>query len=128
MGPTGIKVLLVGETAKNSLHLLEWLNNRGCQCQFATSCRDACTRISEMTFDLVISQYELPDRTAYPLLGRLMGSKATLFFSMALEKGCLWLPMLVRGKEWEGAHGLRPGEFMAALGNTLAHSAQQENA
>ena len=122
-----IKVLLVGETAKSSFfQLLEWLDNRGCQCHFASSCRDACTLISQTAFDVVISQYELPDRTAFPLLDRLMGSTTSLFFSMTVENGCLWLPMLVRGKEWDGAHGLRPREFMAALGNTLAYDAHRD--
>jgi hypothetical protein len=126
MGSTGIKVLLVGENSRFSFQLPEWLDDRSCQCYFAGSCHEACKFISQTAFDLVISQYELPDRTAYPLLGRLMGSTATLFFSISVENGYLWLPMLVRGKEWEGGYGLRPGEFMATLGNALAHSARQE--
>src|SRR6266478_1171731 len=83
-----IKVLLVGQTARSSFQLLQWLDNHGCQCHFASSCEDACILISETAFDLVISQSELPDRTAYPLLDRLVGSTATLFFSKPVENRC----------------------------------------
>jgi hypothetical protein len=123
MNSRGIKVLLVGQSARSSFQLLQWLDNRGCQCHFASSCNDACILISQTAFDLVISQFELQDRTAYPLLGRLLGSTATLFFSKPVENGCWWLPMLVRGKECAGAHGLRPGEFLDTLGKTLACNA-----
>jgi hypothetical protein len=124
MDSGGIKVLLVGQTARSSFQLLQWLDNQGCQCHFASSCSDACIVISQTAFDLVISQFELQDRTAYPLLDRLMGSTATLFFSKRVENGCWWLPMLVRGRECVGAHGLRPSEFLDALGKSLAYNAQ----
>jgi hypothetical protein len=123
MDSGGIKVLLVGQTARSSFQLLQWLDNQGCQCHFASSCNDACIVISQTAFDLVISQFELQDRTAYPLLDRLIGSTTTLFFSKRVENGCWWLPMLVRGRECVRAHGLRPGEFLDALGKALAYNA-----
>ena len=119
MGIRQIKVLLVGGTAKNSLGLMSWLYKRGCQCDFATSFRDACNLISHTQFDLVLSQYHLPDRTAFPLLDRLSGSAATLFFSTAVEDGCLWLPMLERGKRCVGAPLLRSSEFTGAVAEVL---------
>jgi len=128
MDSRGIKVLLVGQSARSSFQLLQWLDNQGCQCRFASTYRDACTLISQTAFDLVISQLELPDRTAYPLLDWLRGSTATLFFSKTVENGCLWLPMLVRGRECVGAHALRPEEFRNMLGKTLAFSAREESA
>ena len=128
MDSRGIKVLLVGQSARSSFQLLQWLDNQGCQCRFASTYRDACTLISQTAFDLVISQLELPDRTAYPLLDWLRGSTATLFFSKTVENGCLWLPMLVRGRECVGAYALRPEEFRDMLGKTLAFSAREESA
>jgi PleD family two-component response regulator len=110
-----MKVLLVGQTVRSSLRLVQWLEDRGCQCDFAVSCRDACLRVSRMRFDFVLSQFELPDRTAYPLLERLIGSATTLFFSTALENGCLWIPTLARGKRWPASSALRPGEFADTL-------------
>ena len=123
MDSGGIRVLLVGQTARSSFQLVQWLDDRGCQCHFASSCKDACVLVSETPFDLVISQFELPDRTAYPLVDRLLGSTATLFFSKPVENGCWWLPMLIRGRECVGAPGLRPGEFLETLGKTLAYNA-----
>ena len=123
MDSGGIRVLLVGQTARSSFQLVQWLDDRGCQCHFAGSCKDACVLVSQKAFDVVISQFELPDRTAYPLADRLMGSTTTLFFSKPVENGCWWLPMLVRGRECAGSHGLRPGEFLDTLGKTLAYKA-----
>ena len=75
-----MRVLLVGETARSSLQLLQWLNNRGCRCQLAQSYRDACNLVSRAQFDLVLSQYQLPDRTAFPLLDWLAGSRRDSIF------------------------------------------------
>jgi hypothetical protein len=53
MGIKPVTVLLVGEGARNSLQLLQWLNQRGCRCQAAESCRDACNLVlvSRTQFD-----------------------------------------------------------------------------
>lgn len=126
MGSGGIRTLLVGQTARSSFQLLHWLDNQGCHCHFASTYEDACMLILEKPFDLVISQFDLPDRTAYPLVDRLVGSTATLFFSKPVENGCWWLPMLIRGRECVGAYGLRSREFLETLGKTLAYDGLQE--
>jgi CheY-like chemotaxis protein len=112
-------VLLVGETTTGFLRLVNWLCNQGCRCHFATSYRDACSLISRTQFDLVLSQYQLPDRTAFPLLARLTGSPTTLFLSTHVESGCLWLPMLERGKRCIGAPVLRSDDLTEALSKAL---------
>jgi CheY-like chemotaxis protein len=112
-------VLLVGETTMGFLRLVNWLYNQGCRCHFATSYRDACNLISRTQFDLVLSQFQLPDRTAFPLLARLTGSPTTLFFSTHVESGCLWLPMLERGTRCIGAPVLRSGDLTEALSKVL---------
>jgi CheY-like chemotaxis protein len=114
-----IMVLLVGEVPRSSLELLLWFYERGCRCHFATSYRDACRLISTTQFDLVLSQYRLPDRTAFSLLDWLIGSPATLFLSTVVESGCLWLPMLERGKRCVGAPLLRSNAFNQALAKML---------
>ena len=73
------EILLVGETAESSLQLTHWLEKRGCKCRFASSCQEACRLISGIKFDFVLSHFELPDRTAYPLLEKLIGSATTPF-------------------------------------------------
>jgi CheY-like chemotaxis protein len=112
-------VLLVGETSRSSSQLTNWLYKQGCRCHFATSCQEARNLISRMQFDLVLSQYQLPDRTAFPLLDWLAGSPATLFLSTAVENGCLWLPMLERDERCIGAPLLRSSEFTGALAEVL---------
>lgn len=113
------EVLLVGETAQSSFQLTQWLEKRGCRCHFASSCREACRLISDIRFDFVLSHFELPDRTAYPLLKKLIRSTTTLFYSTRIEDGCLWLPALEKGRRWPGAKILRPKEFAVALGRAL---------
>lgn len=119
MGIKPIMVLLVGETARSSLKLLQWLNGRGCRCQLAQSYRDACNLVSSTQFDLVLSQYQLSERTAFPLLDLLVGSSATLFFSTRVEDGFLWLKMLERGKRCVGTPVLRSNDLTEALEKVL---------
>ena len=119
MGMRPKLVLLVGETSRSSTQLMNWLYKRGCQCHFAMSCQEACSLISHTQFDLVLSQYQLPDRTAFPMLDWLAGSPATLFLSTPVENGCLWLPMLERGKRCVGAPLLRSNDLPEALGKAL---------
>ena len=114
-----IMVLVVGETAKGFLQLLLWLYERGCRCHFATSYRDALDLVSSTQFDLVLSQYQLRDRTSFPLIDRLAGSLATLFLSTQVEDGSLWLKMLERGKHCVGAPLLRSNDLIAALAKEL---------
>ena len=124
MSRESISVLLVGESVRHSAQLVQWLESRGCTCRFAPSYRDACTAISRIQFDLVLSQYHLPDRTAFPLLEWLAGSPATLFFSTRVEDGSLWLKMLERGKRCVGAPVLRQNGLMEALGTVLDTSVE----
>jgi CheY-like chemotaxis protein len=119
MNVTPKMVLLVGESTKATLPLERWLSERGCQCRFAGSFREACRLLSEMEFEVVLSQYQLPDRTAFPLLDWLDGSSTTLFLSATVENGTLWLPMIEHGKRCVGAPLLRPGEFKNALAKVL---------
>lgn len=114
-----IRVLLIGETARSSSNLLEWLRKRGSCCQFSRSYGDAYHLIRSTQFDLVLSEYALPDRTAFPLLDHLEGSSATLFFSARVEDGALWLKMLERGRRCVGAPMVRSSDLPKALGTLL---------
>jgi hypothetical protein len=49
----------------------------------------------------------------------LSGSPATLFLSTVVESGCLWLPMLERGKRCVGAPLVRSSDFDEALAKAL---------
>jgi len=121
------EILLVGETAQSCLQLMHWLERRGCRCHFASSCKDACRLISDMRFDFVLSHFELPDRSAYPLLQKLIGSTTSLFFSTRVENGCLWLPTLAKGRRWQDTKVLRPNEFAVAMGIALQDACSGNN-
>jgi CheY-like chemotaxis protein len=98
MKNTPTTVLLVGHSAARSAMLQQWLSDRGCHCQFAASFDDACRLMTEREFDLVLCQYELADRTAFPLLDWLEGSHSTLLFTPRSGNGSRWLPVIERGK------------------------------
>ena len=127
MRHNSISMLLVGRNLQRCPELYWWLDNRELRCDYAEFCHDACSRISRRQFDLVISEYQLPDRTAFPLLDVLAGSPATLFFSRALATDFLWLLMLDRGRRCVGAPVVRSSKLHGALdrawhaiGNTRA--------
>ncbi len=119
MGVVGVEVLLVGPRARGFSQLLQWLGHRDCECHFATTCKEACALVSRSGYDLVLSEYDLPDRAAYPLLEKLIGSTSTLFLSTIVENGFLWVPALLRGRRWPDAHMLRPGELSEVLSDVL---------
>src|ERR1700741_67824 len=98
MSSTLATVLLAGDTSTRSATLRQWSRHLDCNWQFAASFQDACRLMSEREFDLVLCQYELPDRTAFPLLDWLEGSHSTLLFSARARKGTRWLPVIERGK------------------------------
>jgi DNA-binding NtrC family response regulator len=125
--PATVEVLLVGQTPGGSAQLSQWLEQRGCRCHFVSSCKEACRLVQRRAFGLVLSHFELPDRSAYPLLERLIGSSTTLFFSTIVEDGCLWLPTLIRGKKWPHSRAIRPREFAQTLGDALERARSHDN-
>jgi len=120
MAKKSISVLLAGDDVGRCPKLLRWLDSRGCLCEFASSYRNACRLIMRTPFDLVISQYQLPDRTAFPLLDLLAGSAATLLFSTRVENGSLWLPMLEHGERRIGTPLVRSTDLIEALDKMLS--------
>lgn len=122
MSTESINVLLVGESVRRSPQLAQWLERQGCTCRFAPSYRDACMAIERIQFDLVLSQFDLPDRTAFPLLEWLAGSPTTLLFSARVESGFLWLKMLQRGERCVGFPAMRSSALIATLDQALTHA------
>lgn len=119
MSVVGVEVLLVGPRARGSSQLLQWVVSCECECHFATTCKEACALLSCSDYDLVLSEYDLPDRAAHLLLENLIGSTSTLFLSAIVENGFLWVPALLRGRRWPDSHMLRPGELREALSKVL---------
>lgn len=125
MKGTATNVLLAGDTAMRSPTLRKWLAKRGCHCQLVTSFEDTCRALSQREFDLVLCQYDLPDRTAFPLLDWFEGSPSTLIFTRS-GKGSRWLPVVERGKRCLDRPLLRTTDLPAALGQMLDGSVRSD--
>ncbi len=69
----------------------------------------------QSNYDVVLSEWGLPDGAALPLLTWLEETSSTLFFCLAVHDGCWWLPALDRGRRCWGDPALRPAEFTSAL-------------
>ena len=119
MSSTPTTVLLAGDTTTRSATLRKWSGHLDYRWEFAASFQDACRLMSQREFDLVLCQYELPDRTAFPLLDWLEGSRSTLLFSARAGRGSKWLPMIERGRRCLDRPLLRTKELPNALGNML---------
>jgi CheY-like chemotaxis protein len=111
-------VLLAGDAVIRCSTLRKWIAQRGCHCQFVVSFGDACTALSEGNVDLVIAQYDLPDRTAFPLLDWLEESPSTLVFANS-SPSRRWLPVVIHGRRSLDSPLLRTAGLPAALGKIL---------
>ena len=127
MNETTMNVLLAGRTALRSVTLRKWLGQRGCHCQFVGSFEDVCSALSKKEFDLVLCQYDLPDRTAFPLLDWLDASLSTLIFAGS-GRNRRWLPVVERGKRCLDRPLLRTTDLPAALGAIFDGGVTPENA
>lgn len=112
-------VLLIAESARGSSYLASRLDKRGCVCSFALSCQEAFLILRDRKFDLVLSPTSLRDGTLYSIMNLLEGSDTTVFYSHPVERGCWWLPALLRGEKCFGSSALRPSEFVPLLDQTI---------
>jgi hypothetical protein len=126
MSSTPTTVLLAGDITTRSTTLRKWSCRLNCCWQFATSFQDACRLMSEREFDLVLCQYELPDRTAFPLLDWLEGSRSTLLFSARAGRGSRWLPVIECGRRCLDRPLLQTTDLPNALGSMLDGHAGSE--
>lgn len=117
------RVLVVTKSVVGVTHLLEHLLKLGCECRVVTSCWDARQEIEAGATDLMLSEVNLPDGSAYRLIPLLLGSRTTLFFTIPLHHGCLWLPAIDRGQHCFGKAALQPGEFSRVLAEMLRERA-----
>jgi CheY-like chemotaxis protein len=117
MNQGGIKVLLMGEDARGSSFLSRHLEQRGCQCWFATSTEEGLSLAARHAFHLVLSTS--PMQQANPILSLLTGSDCSVFYCLPLEDSCWWLPLVRNGQKCLGAPALRPSEFVGLLDEVL---------
>jgi len=124
-----MKVLLAGNSATRSPALRKWLRNHQCQYQLADSFEKTCRLLCETAFDLVLCQYELRDRAAFPLLDWLEGTHTSLMLSSPSTKAARWLPVIEQGTRCVDRPLLRTRDLPSALEklqNTLIKEFRQE--
>lgn len=114
-----VKALLIAENPNGASYLAKRLLKHGCDCEFVTSLADARSRIEARDYDLVLSATRLRDGGAFPLMNRLEGSGATLFYFFPVEEGCWWLPALRFGTRCFGSSALRPSDFVPILDEVI---------
>ncbi len=113
------KVLVLGKGAESPTCLSEYLQKRGCECHFATLQKDAEELLRKRTFDLVLSELRLQDGTGLQLIPLLVSLGTSLFYSLAVEDGCWWLPAVWHGQKCWGAPAVRSSEFSRVLDGVL---------
>ena len=114
----GLKVLLLGESAQGLSFLLRRLQQRGCDCMFATSTEGAIALIAGQRFRLVLSTRPLHEIDS--LLPMLSGSECSIFCSYPVRDSCWWLPVVNHGQRCLGAPAFRPSEFITFLGQLIS--------
>ncbi|MBI1738717.1 MAG: hypothetical protein HYR58_05665 [Acidobacteria bacterium] len=116
-------ILLLGRGFTPGSQFLERLCRNGFVCAVAHTLDEARAALRATQFDVVLSEMGLPDESAFPLIGLLEGTPATLFFCVGVHDGCWWLPALARGRRTWGQAALRPAEFARALAELLGTDA-----
>jgi hypothetical protein len=115
----GAKILLVGESLGPNSYFAQRLTNWGAECEFASSCQQACALVRQKTFEIVIGEMKLMDGLVRQIIPLLEGSRTSFFCSYPIEDSCLWVPVLERGQVCLGGSTLRPNEFGRALRQAL---------
>ena len=115
----GVTVLLVGDGARNAHVLEDHLRKRGCSICFASSKNEAMQLLQHRQFDLILSEFMLPDGTALQFMSSLLGTKTTMFVSNAVEDGCWWMTAVFQGQDRTQEPGMRPREFRIRLDEVL---------
>ena len=109
-----LRVLLIGDSPQSFSISRQFLEQRGCECYFAGSLEAAKDLLDLWQFDIVLSMRAIPGETIQKLVGLLSGSGVSLYSSLRVEMGSLWLPVLQFGKESYGP-ALRVDEFRKVL-------------
>ena len=113
--PRKPKVLLVDDGSSEGSLLVKQLKTLGFRCSFAQSFDEAKALLEAQDFDVVLSKLSMNGGTAYELRPLLIGRPSSLFYSLAVEEDCWWIPGVRGGNECMGDPALRPEDFFRAL-------------
>jgi hypothetical protein len=119
MRARGVTVLLVGNSTRGGATLENYFLKRGCKICFASSLKEALEFLRLHRFDLVLSDFQLSDGTAYQLMPSLRGTGTTMFFSTAVEEGYWWINAIYEGQDHSNEPGMRASQFKIVLDELL---------
>jgi hypothetical protein len=121
MDHTGaVTVLLVGDSLQAVSSCHKRLERAGCQCVFTRHEEAVNAFPGPKEFDIVLSVHKRRLSLGPNLRSTLAGTQTTLFYAFPLEAGCMWIPVLKRGRDCAGAPALRPEEFSGILDRMIA--------
>jgi len=113
-------VLLVGREFHESSAIANWFLNRRRGCLIASTVGEVSELSKLHNFDLILSNYQLPDGAGSELIDRFPGLPVSLFLSHRIEDGCIWLPAILCGVKCWGSCSLKPRAFVRLLADILS--------
>jgi len=114
-----IIVLLVCERAQDLFDCRQLLERRNCQCHIANSEQEIAELLKTWQFDVVLNTHRISGGNVDRLATLLSGSRTSVFYSLRVDEGYWWLPVLMLGKECLGTPAFRPSEFVHILSQLL---------
>lgn len=120
-----VRVLWAEDKPRRPSALRKWLTNRGCRLQVASTFQEVASLLARTDFDLVLCQYALPDRTAFPLFDWLEGSRSSLVFAGRPGKRARWLMVIDRGERRLNGAPLGQSELLTVLEKNIRVSRLQ---
>jgi hypothetical protein len=112
-----VRVLLIGENETGFASLREWLEKRGCYCEFAYPHANRVELLAKGLFDLIFCSDRVAGMSG--LLSSVANTPATSYCCHTVEDGYWWLPVTRDGKKCLGEPGLQPNEFAKQLEQTV---------
>lgn len=125
MNSAPVRVLWAEDKPGGCLAVSEWLTNRGCDLQVVSTFQEVASLLAQADFDLVLCQYALRDRTAFPLLDWLEGSRSSLVFAGRPSKRARWLLVIERGERRLNSPALGQSQLLSVLESCVRQSRLQ---
>lgn len=113
-------ILLVGREFLESPAVIDWFLKRQRRCLVAPTVNEVGKLSKSLKFDLILSNYHLPDGTGSALIDRFQNLPVSLFLSHPVEDGCIWLPGILRGVIGWGTAALKPRAFGRLLADLIS--------
>lgn len=116
------RVLLFGREFLESSVASDWFLKRRRECLTVSTFGEIHEIIASRNFDLILSNYQLPDGTGFALIDRFRDCPVSLFVSHQVENGSIWLPGILRGVRCWGAAALKPQVFARLLADLISET------